>query len=126
MTAPPEQFLAALPDRLRAARQARGLSRAELARAGRINTSTVHHLEHGEVTPRLDTAIGIALALGTGLDALIGLPDHRPLIGPLPDFADYLRRRYPHLPASTRRELTAHFARLAAAHQPRPGEFDQL
>lgn len=69
-----------LPDRLRELREARGLSRGELARAAGTSESAVAMLERGERSPSLELAGRLADALGCGTDDLrvpIGAPTAR-------------------------------------------------
>lgn len=57
--------------RLRAAREARGLSTFQLAdRVGRTRTS-VYRYEQGGQYPRLDALVALALALDVSLDYLV-------------------------------------------------------
>jgi transcriptional regulator with XRE-family HTH domain len=58
--------------RLRTARQAAGLSAAELARRIGRDRTYISHLEAGRATGGLDTFRSIARELGVSLDALVG------------------------------------------------------
>ncbi|HEX9240988.1 MAG TPA: helix-turn-helix transcriptional regulator [Anaeromyxobacter sp.] len=58
---------------MRAARQARGWTQAELAERADIVVEVCGRLERGRVLPRADTLVRLATALGLSTDALLGL-----------------------------------------------------
>lgn len=60
-----------LADRLRAAREARGLSQSRLARLADVATSTVNRIERGERIPRVDVLARLAAELGVSVDDLL-------------------------------------------------------
>lgn len=62
---------------LRAARQARGITQAELARLTGLARSHVCNLERNANTPTLDTAVRLARALGLCLDDLVPDPPRK-------------------------------------------------
>ena len=60
--------------RIRAAREARGMSMSELARAARLSPGAVSRIEHGEREPGSGTLAAIARALGVELGELMDGP----------------------------------------------------
>ncbi len=60
--------------RLRAAREAAGLSIPALAALCNMPRQTIHLLESGQRQPSLATATTLATALGMSLDKLAGMP----------------------------------------------------
>lgn len=58
---------ASLPDRLRVAREERGLSQNALAQASGIARTTIGYLESGETTPSVATVELLAQALGVSV-----------------------------------------------------------
>ncbi len=69
-----EGMLDAVAPRLRALRQRRGLTLAELADETGISTSTLSRLESGLRRPTLDLLIRLAAAYRASLDDLVGAP----------------------------------------------------
>ncbi len=61
--------------RLRAARQFRGLTQAQLAERANVAVTSIAHLETGARKPSLDTFVRLASALEVQSDFLIGLQD---------------------------------------------------
>lgn len=59
-------------ERLRSLRQTRKLTQADLAERAGVTDETVSRVERGAFEPALSTAIALAQALGTPLDALTG------------------------------------------------------
>lgn len=59
---------------IRAAREARGMSMSELARAARLSPGAVSRIEHGEREPGSGTLAAIARALGVEPGELMGGP----------------------------------------------------
>ena len=58
--------------RVREARQKRGMSRADLARAAGLSGGAVSRIESGERSPGAETLARLARALGVELDYLMG------------------------------------------------------
>ncbi len=69
-----KSFGARLGARLRARREALGLSQAELAEKVRISPNYVSVLERGLKLPALDTLVALAKALGVPVSDLLGEP----------------------------------------------------
>ncbi|GAB2578051.1 XRE family transcriptional regulator [Streptomyces capparidis] len=69
-----DEVLAALGPRLRALRQERGITLAELARSTGISESTLSRLESGGRRPNLELLLPLARAYGVPLDDLVGAP----------------------------------------------------
>lgn len=61
-----------LPARLRAGREARGLSRLAMARQIDCDPQTIYRWECGDRTPSLDTLRRVAAVLDTTVGALVG------------------------------------------------------
>jgi transcriptional regulator with XRE-family HTH domain len=59
-------FSSRLGERLRAAREARGLSKSDLARRSGLSRKEVGYIETGRLSPRLSTLLRVLDALGTG------------------------------------------------------------
>ncbi len=62
----------ALPANLRALRELRGLTQAELGARARIAAASVSHFETGQRTPSLESLVKLADALGVTVDTLLG------------------------------------------------------
>lgn len=62
------------PQRVRAAREALGLSQAELAAAVRLSRQSIGAIEAGRAVPAVDVALRIAAALQHSVEALFGEP----------------------------------------------------
>jgi transcriptional regulator with XRE-family HTH domain len=69
-----DSVLAAVGPRLRALRQQRDITLAELARATGISVSTLSRLESGQRRPNLELLLPLATAYGVPLDELVGAP----------------------------------------------------
>jgi transcriptional regulator with XRE-family HTH domain len=69
-----DQVLGAVGPRLRALRQQRGTTLAELAAATGISVSTLSRLESGQRRPNLELLLPLARAHGVPLDDLVGAP----------------------------------------------------
>lgn len=69
-----DQQLANVGPRLRALRQQRDMTLAELSAATNISVSTLSRLEAGQRRPNLELLLPLARAYGVPLDALIGSP----------------------------------------------------
>ena len=64
----------AFSHRLKTKRGESMLSREELAAKAGIAVDSIALVESGSSTPNLDTAYALAVALGCGIDDLVGLP----------------------------------------------------
>src|SRR6058998_692571 len=69
-----DRTLGAVGPRLRALRQQRGITLAELARRTGISVSTLSRLESGDRRPTLELLLHLARAHGVGLDELVDAP----------------------------------------------------
>jgi transcriptional regulator with XRE-family HTH domain len=69
-----EQVLTEVGPRLRALRQQRGTTLADLAAATGISVSTLSRLESGQRRPNLELLLPLARAHGVALDDLVGAP----------------------------------------------------
>jgi transcriptional regulator with XRE-family HTH domain len=72
---PLEQVLDAVGPRLRALRQQRGATLAQLSEATGISVSTLSRLESGGRRPTLELLLPLARAHGVALDELVGAPE---------------------------------------------------
>ena len=68
--------------RLRAARELKGLSQAELAAKARLQPSAVSHFETGRRAPSFENLRGLADALDVSTDYLLGRQDAVGAAGP--------------------------------------------
>lgn len=64
MSPPRNDKAAALPDRIKDAREVLGWTREILAAYSGVSVSTIGRIERGEMVPRTGTIIALALALG--------------------------------------------------------------
>src|SRR5436190_9619925 len=69
-----DRTLGAVGPRLRALRQQRGITLAELARRTGISVSTLSRLESGDRRPTLELLLHLARVHGVGLDELVDAP----------------------------------------------------
>ena len=69
-----DQILASVGPRLRALRQQRDMTLADLSAATSISVSTLSRLESGQRRPNLELLVPLARAYGVPLDELIGPP----------------------------------------------------
>jgi len=69
-----DSVLAAVGPRLRAVRQRRGVTLADLSAATGISVSTLSRLESGQRRPNLELLLPLAKAHGVPLDELVGAP----------------------------------------------------
>ena len=69
-----EQVLSDVGPRLRALRQRRGITLADLSTATGISVSTLSRLESGRRRPNLELLLPLAEAHGVPLDDLVGAP----------------------------------------------------
>ena len=104
---------------LRAVRQARGWTQADLAERAGIAVEVCGRLERGHVLPRADTLVRLAAALGVTTDALLGFasPKERLAAEPVADYGDppelrRLVRRLRREPRGTIRHLDAFLSAL--------------
>ncbi|MDQ6674053.1 MAG: XRE family transcriptional regulator [Chloroflexota bacterium] len=70
-----DRVLAAVGPRLRALRQRRQMTLAELSAATDISVSTLSRLESGQRRPNLELLLPLARAHGVAVDELIGAPE---------------------------------------------------
>ena len=75
-------------DRLREARQARGLSLRALAEQLGVSPSLISQVENGRARPSVSTLYAIATHLGISLDELLFIDARRPASAPRADIAD--------------------------------------
>ena len=99
-------------ERLLAARAARRLSQADLARRAGIQPSALCHFETGRRRPSFDNLRRLADALGVTADYLLGRASDSPGLAR----ADRLRRRLDRLSADDR-DLAEDFIGLLAARE---------
>ncbi|MBI1788112.1 MAG: helix-turn-helix transcriptional regulator [Acidobacteria bacterium] len=99
----------AFPERLRAAREKRGLSQGDLANRARLQASAISHFETGTRKPSFDNLRRLADALDVTTDYLLGrVTDAQALAG-----ADKLHRHLDRL-TSDDREIAEDFLKLLA------------
>jgi transcriptional regulator with XRE-family HTH domain len=72
----PPQVVAQVGATVRRLRAAQGLTLADVAGMAAISSGMLSRLEHGDVSPSLDTLAALAEALGTSCAALLRDPDH--------------------------------------------------
>ena len=88
-----------LPERLRTARQYRGLNQSELAVKAKMQASAISHFETGTRKPSFDNLRNLADALDVTTDYLLGrVSEFKDLAG-----ADRLHRHYEALDGSDRK-----------------------
>lgn len=98
------------PDRLRTAREYRGLTQGELAERAGLQPSAVSHFETAARKPSFDNLLLLANTLDVTTDYLLGrVEDFKQLAG-----ADQLHRHYHALEESDRRFADDLITRLAA------------
>lgn len=69
----------AIGDRIRTAREARGLTQVDLARVlGHVDGTTVSHYESSRRSPDVHNLAAIARSVGVSTDYLLGLTTHPP------------------------------------------------
>lgn len=111
MSSPPS---AVFPDRLRCAREYRGLTQGELADRAGLQPSAISHFETGARKPSFDNLRLLADTLDVTTDYLLGrVADFKDLAG-----ADRLHRHYNKLQESDRKfadDLITYLANKAAA-----------
>lgn len=101
---------AIFPDRLRTAREYRGLTQGELAERAGLQPSAVSHFETATRKPSFDNLLLLANTLDVTTDYLLGrVDDFKQLAG-----ADRLHRHYHALEESDRRFADDLITRLAA------------
>ena len=97
------------PERLRTAREKRGLNQGELASRARFQASAISHFETGNRKPSFDNLRRLADALEVTTDYLLGrVTDAQALAG-----ADRLHRHFDRL-TSDDREMAEDFLELLA------------
>lgn len=69
-------------DRLRTAREGKGLSQAQLAERSGLQPSAVSHFEKGRRSPSFDNLRALSDALGVSTDHLLGRESRTGLTGP--------------------------------------------
>jgi len=72
-------------DRLKAMRETRGMSQADLAKKTRLQPTAISHFETGARSPSFDNLRRLADALNVSTDYLIGRSDEPILSGPTAD-----------------------------------------
>jgi transcriptional regulator with XRE-family HTH domain len=68
-----------LGEKIRQAREARGLTQADVAKTFGINKASVAGWEAGTSRPDVDKLLGLARALGVSVDSLLGASESRPV-----------------------------------------------
>lgn len=68
-------------ERLRAARQQRGVTVRGLARAVDVSASLISQIETGKSSPSVSTLYAITTALGISIEDVFGEPDRAPIVG---------------------------------------------
>jgi transcriptional regulator with XRE-family HTH domain len=107
---------AIFPDRLRTAREYRGLTQGELAKRAELQPSAISHFETGARKPSFDNLRLLADTLDVTTDYLLGRVDEFKHIAG----ADKLHRDYSALVGDDRRfadDLITHLAKKAAAKE---------
>ena len=89
-------------ERLRAARESKGLSQTDLAKRAGFQPSAICHFENGRRAPSLDSLKKLADALSVSLDYLAGRSEQKGSAGPrvrqlLRDFSKLFARDQDHL-----------------------------
>ena len=77
-----EPEYASMGDRLRQARQARGLSLRGLAEVLGVSPSLISQVETGRAKPSVNTLYALASELGISLDTLLFMDTQPPVAGP--------------------------------------------
>ena len=72
MSTPSPDIHQSLRERLRAFREMRGLTQAELGAKAEMAAASVSHFETGQRVPSLDSLVKLADALAVSVDALLG------------------------------------------------------
>lgn len=72
------------PERLRSARESRGLSQAQLAEKAGLQSAAIAHFEAGRRSPSLKNLRALAEALAVSSDYLIGLEKQQTTIDVMP------------------------------------------
>lgn len=68
-----EQIKKEFGERLLALRNAKGWSQLQLSHESEVDTGTISKIELGKVSPKVVTAVRLAIALGCRIDDLIRL-----------------------------------------------------
>ncbi len=105
-------------DRLRKARQDKGLSQSELAERAGFQPSAISHFETGTRAPSFDNLRKLADALGVSIDYLLGRQAESTAAGPV---AEQLYRDFKKL-SSSDQETVAGMAKMLAEKHARQRE----
>jgi transcriptional regulator with XRE-family HTH domain len=97
-------------ERLRKAREDRGLSQGELGQKAGLQPSAISHFESGRRSPSFDNLRRLADALSVTLDFLLGRESEARSAGPV---ADQLFRNFEQMSAEDQESL-ARFAKVLA------------
>lgn len=106
------------PERLRAAREQRGLSQADLAQQAEFEPSAISHFESGRRAPSFDNLKRLAAALNVATDYLLGREERFGAAGPT---ADRLFRNAERVTARDLEQLADFAQMLAEKNKPKPG-----
>jgi transcriptional regulator with XRE-family HTH domain len=104
---------------LRTAREAKGLTQAELAQRAGFQPSAIAHFEAGRRTPSLDNFRRLADALAVTLDFLLGRELEPKTAGPA---AEQLLREFARIPAKDQDTVVDFTRMLADKDKHRKGE----
>lgn len=72
-------------DRLKAVRESRGYSQAELAKKAGLQATAISHFETGSRSPSFDNLRRLSDALSVSADYLMGRSDTEQMVGPTAD-----------------------------------------
>jgi transcriptional regulator with XRE-family HTH domain len=106
------------PDRLRIAREQKGLTQSQLAERAGFQPSAVSHFESGRRSPSFENLRKLADALGVAIDYLLGRIEEPTGSGPV---IQKLFRDVGQMSAADQDTLASFAAMLAAKNKP-PGE----
>jgi len=112
---------ARFPDRLRAARELKGWTQAELADQAKLKGSAISHFETGRRAPSLANLKRLADALSVTVDYLLGRVDEPTASGAQ---ADKLFRDFAQMSASDQESVAAFAALLAKKNKSRQNRDD--
>jgi transcriptional regulator with XRE-family HTH domain len=93
-----EPEYAGMGDRLREARQARGLSLRRLAEMVGVSPSLISQVETGRAKPSVNTLYALATELGISLDVLLFMDTQPPAANGAGAFAGVIETTSPHVP----------------------------
>lgn len=100
-------------DRLRKARQDKGMSQSELAERAGFQPSAISHFETGTRAPSFDNLRKLADALGVSIDYLLGRQAESTAAGPV---AEQLYRDFKKLSSSDQETVAGMAKMLAEKH----------